>query len=186
MDEGHTFRFGEDIYTIYNVPGHSDGHVMFYGEIHKLLFSGDAFLADRVSQISDWPYSALDDPLMINLQALRRITALGPRRVLPAHGPAFDRAAERLPEIEMLHMRRMSKVLKTLSSEMTLPELCRKINVKARVLQEYRVSWADTRAYLEYLRRQGAVQKNSDGIIRYQASQTETNSSLIHITNESA
>ena len=25
LDEGDTFRFGDDVYKVYNVPGHSDG-----------------------------------------------------------------------------------------------------------------------------------------------------------------
>ncbi len=173
FDEGYTFSFGDDVYTAYDVPGHSDGHVMFLGKNHKRLFSGDAFLADHVSQISDWPYSNLENPLAANLQALRRITGLEPYQVLPAHGPLFEEAANRLLEIEKLHMRRLNKVLKTLAGKMSLPELCQNINVKARVLQEFRVSWADTRAYLEYLRRRGLIEKTMEGIILYQNSEIE-------------
>ena len=172
LDEGDTFRFGDDVYTTYNVPGHSDGHVVFLGENYKRLFSGDAFLADRVSQISDWPYSTLEDPLTTNLQALRRIMVMEPTRVLSAHGPMFEGATERLAKIEKLHLRRMTKVLKTLTGDMTLPELCQAIDVKARVLQEFRVSWADTRAYLEYLWRQGLIAKSTEGIIHYRISQS--------------
>jgi glyoxylase-like metal-dependent hydrolase (beta-lactamase superfamily II) len=172
LDGGDTFRFGDDVYTTYNVPGHSDGHVVFLGKSHKRLFSGDAFLADRVSQISDWPYSTLEDPLTTNMQALKRIMVMEPAQVLSAHGPMFEAATERLSEIEKLHLRRMTKVLKTLTGEMTLPELCLAIDVKARVLQEFRVSWADTRAYLEYLWRQGLIAKSTEGIIHYRISQS--------------
>lgn len=173
LDEGDTFRFGDDTYRVFYIPGHSDGHAVFLGENHKRLFSGDAFLADRVSQISDWPYSALEDPLTINLQALKQITALNPMQILPAHGPVFEGAGERLSEIEKLHMRRMLKVLNLVAREMTLPELCQTIKVKARVLQEFRVSWADTRAYLECLWRQGLITKSTEGIIHYQAKRTD-------------
>lgn len=173
VDEGDTFPFGDDLYTMYNVPGHSDGHGVFLGQNHKLLFSGDAFLADRVSQISDWPYSTIEDPLTTNLQALRRIMVLDPIQVLPAHGPVFEDAVDRLAEIEKLHMRRLIKVLKMLNREMTLPELCQAIKVKARVLQEFRVSWADTRAYLEWLWRQGLIAKNTEEIIHYSLNPTD-------------
>lgn len=170
LDEGDTFRFGDDVYTVYNIPGHSDAHGVFLGESHKRLFSGDAFLADHVSQVSDWPYSTLADPLAANLQALKDIVVMNPAQVLPAHGPIFEGATERLTEIDKLHKRRMTKVLKTLTRAMTLPEICQAIDVKARVLQEFRVSWADTRAYLEYLWRQGLIVKNTEGIIHYRQS----------------
>jgi glyoxylase-like metal-dependent hydrolase (beta-lactamase superfamily II) len=171
LQEGDCFCFGDDVYTMYGVPGHSDGHGVFLGQSKKLLFSGDAFMADRVSQISDWPYSSLEDPLTANMQALRRITVLNPAAILPAHGPLFDGAADRLAEIEKLHIRRLTKVLNMLKREMTLPEVCQAIKVKARVLQEYRVSWADTRAYLEWLWRQGLIRQNSAEIIRYSPNQ---------------
>lgn len=169
LDEGDTFRFGDDICTAYYLPGHSDGHGVFLGEKHKCLFSGDAFLADHVSQMSDWPYSTLENPLTANLQALRDIMVMGPAQVLPAHGPIFEGARERLAEVEKLHRRRMTKALKTLTGEMTLPEVCQAIGVKARVLQEFRVSWADTRAYLECLWGQGLIEKSTEGIIRYRS-----------------
>jgi len=167
MDPGETFRFGDDSYQVLAIPGHSDGHVMFLGEQHKRLFSGDSFLASHVSQISDWPYSWLEDPLSVNLEMLRQIVEMNPELVLPAHGPGFRGATERLTAVEAQHRRRMNKVLDKLQGEMTLIEVCQAINVKARVLQEFRVSWADTRAYLECLWRQGLIDKDIDEMIRY-------------------
>ena len=99
-----------------------------------------------------------------------------PAQVLPAHGPIFEGATERLAEIEKLHRRRMTKVLKALTGEMTLPELCQAIDVKARVLQEFRVSWADTRAYLECLWRQGLIAKSTEGVISYRTNQADGDS----------
>jgi len=167
VDPGHTFRFGDDIYQVLAIPGHSDGHLMFLGQQGRWLFSGDAFLAEHVSQISDWPYSNLEDPLTENLRALRQIVKQDPALVLPTHGPGFTGAGSRLEAIEAQHNRRMTKVLEKLTGAMTLIEVCQAINVKARVLQEFRVSWADTRAYLECLWRQGLIEKDLDEIIRY-------------------
>lgn len=167
LDENDSFTFADDTYRVLSIPGHSDGHLMFLGERGKWLFSGDAFLAEHVSQISDWPYSTLEDPLTENLNALGSIVRLEPALVLPTHGPAFTGAAERLEAIEAQHQRRMNKVLGKLAGKMTLIELCQAINVKARVLQEFRVSWADTRAYLECLWRRGLIEKETGDMIRY-------------------
>jgi hypothetical protein len=61
----------------------------------------------------------------------------------------------------------MAKVLEKLERELTLIEVCQAINVKARVLQEFRVSWADTRAYLECLWRRGLIDKTVDDMVHY-------------------
>lgn len=167
IEEGNIFSFGDETYRVFPAPGHSDGHLMFLGEKHQWLFSGDAFLAEHVSQISDWPYSALEDPLTENLKALNRIVKLEPAVILPTHGSCFTGAGQRLEQIEDQHGRRLNKVLEKLTGEMTLIEVCQAINVKARVLQEFRVSWADTRAYLECLWRRGLIDKDLGEIIRY-------------------
>lgn len=167
IDEGDVFNFGDETYRVFRAPGHSDGHIMFLGEKHRWLFSGDAFLAEHVSQISDWPYSTLDDPLTENLESLREIVLREPAVILPTHGACFTGAGQRLEEIEAQHQRRMNKVLEKLQGKMTLIEVCRAINVKARVLQEFRVSWADTRAYLECLSRRGLIEKEIGGTVCY-------------------
>lgn len=167
LEPGQLFRMGDDIYSFLPVPGHSDGHVMFMGSLHRRILSGDSLLFDRVSQISDWPYSVLENPLEIQLGALKEIAGLNPGVVLTAHGPIFEGVETRVAEIEKLHQRRLDKVLNMLQREFTLPELCQTINVRARVLQEMRVSWADTLAYLECLWRQGKISKRQDQFILY-------------------
>lgn len=167
LEPGQTFRMGDDRYGFLPTPGHSDGHVMYMGIEHRRILSGDSLLADRVSQISDWPYSKLDNPLAIQLEALREVGNNGPGVVLTSHGPIFKGVPARLPEIEKQHQKRLDKVVRMLQKNMTLPELCQAINVKARVLQEMRVSWADTRAYLEFLWRQGKISKREDEFIMY-------------------
>jgi len=167
IDEGEIFSFGDETCRVLPAPGHSDGHLMFLSEKNQWLFSGDAFLAEHVSQISDWPYSTLEDPLTENLESLREIVLREPALVLPTHGPCFTGAFERLEAIEAQHKRRMNKVLEKLQGEMTLIEVCQAINVRARVLQEFRVSWADTRAYLECLWRRGLIGKEIGETIRY-------------------
>ncbi|MDD3893774.1 MAG: MBL fold metallo-hydrolase [Syntrophomonadaceae bacterium] len=167
LESDQLFRMGDDQYEFILVPGHSDGHVMYVGLNQKRVLSGDSMLFDRVSQISDWPYSVLDNPLEVQLNALRELAKKDPGVVLTAHGPIFEGIPSRIVEIENLFQRRLNKVLNLLQRDFTLPELCQTINVRARVLQEMRVSWADTRAYLEYMWRQNKISKHQDRYIKY-------------------
>lgn len=167
LEAGHTFHLGDDEYETLPSPGHTDGHVSFLGKRRKRLLSGDALCLDRVSQLSEWPYSSLTNPMQVQMQALHDIVDRGVTQVLAGHGVVFDTVRERLTEIEEEHRKRINKVEKTLQREMTLVEVCRILDVKARTPHEMRVSWGDTRAYLEYLWQQGRITKNTGPVISY-------------------
>lgn len=168
MPEEDLFELGDDLYRTLPAPGHSDGHVLFLGDKHGRLFSGDGFLQDRVSQVSDWPYTFLENPLQVHLDALKNLADLPISKIYPGHGPAFTEVCDRLSAVEQHHNRRLNKVRRTLTETMDLAQLCTAINVVARVPQEFRVSWADTRAYLEYLSWTGEVDKRIAETVRYQ------------------
>ncbi|MGE5397354.1 MAG: MBL fold metallo-hydrolase [Chitinophagales bacterium] len=168
LKKDHRFRLGDDIYQPAAVPGHSDGHMVFLGLNKGRLLSGDALLGDWIPQASDWPYSALDNPIGLNLEALKELAKNPLNTVLPGHGNSFTGVMERVEAVEKQHERRMSKIERTLlGKEMTLFEICSEINVGARVLQEMRVSWADTLGYLELLCFRGRVEKRIGGLINF-------------------
>ncbi|MGE5404305.1 MAG: MBL fold metallo-hydrolase [Candidatus Saccharibacteria bacterium] len=167
LDDGAVIFLDNQEFEVIRVPGHTDGHISFYSIDSGLLISGDTLLNDRVSQISDWPYTMLSNPLEAHIKGLERLAELQVTLVLPAHGPYFTDVTGRKEAAMNQHNRRMSKVLRTLDSNLTLCELCLKIGVAARVLQEMRVSWADTLGYLEYLHHQGKICRIIDHTIKF-------------------
>ncbi len=167
MPVGESFRLGDDVYEILAAPGHTAGHVVFLGQEHRRLFSGDVLCSDRVSQISEWPYLSPEDPLGEHLQSLQSIVARGVADVCAGHGAFISDASGRLREVENEHDKRIGKAANMVSEAMTLPEICRALGVGARSHHEMRVSWGDTRAYLEHLVRQGKILKSTSPLIRY-------------------
>ena len=78
----------EPLTAIYT-PGHSPDHVVFWHEPSGTVFTGDLVVPGG----SVWiPWSRGGD-LVQYLASLERVLALGPRLILPAHGPAVPEPA---------------------------------------------------------------------------------------------
>jgi glyoxylase-like metal-dependent hydrolase (beta-lactamase superfamily II) len=91
-------------------PGHSPGHVCLFERESRLLFAGDHILPDLSPNIGLHPQST-PDPLHDYLEGLRRMAALEPARVLPAHGRPFATVAERVEALTRHHRRRLDQIL---------------------------------------------------------------------------
>ena len=92
-------------------PGHSPGHICLYEATDGLLFAGDHILPDLSPNIGLHPQST-PDPLHEYLEGLRRMAALRPRRVLPAHGRPFTDATGRVDSLVSHHQRRLDQIVK--------------------------------------------------------------------------
>src|SRR5262249_11470891 len=91
-------------------PGHSPGHITLFEKESGLLFAGDHILPDLSPNIGLHPQST-PDPLHDYLSGLRRMAALEPRQVLPAHGRPFTDVDARVETLARHHMRRFDQVL---------------------------------------------------------------------------
>jgi glyoxylase-like metal-dependent hydrolase (beta-lactamase superfamily II) len=75
-----------DALTVLHTPGHAPDHVAFWHEESGTIFSGDLVVLGG-SVMIHWSRGG---DLGQYLDALERLRALAPRRLLPAHGPAID------------------------------------------------------------------------------------------------
>ena len=88
VDEGDRVVVGDDGVTVLRTPGHSPDHVAFWHEASRTAFTGDLVAlgssvmihASRGGNLSDY------------LASLRRLLALEPHGLWPAHGPRVDDA----------------------------------------------------------------------------------------------
>jgi glyoxylase-like metal-dependent hydrolase (beta-lactamase superfamily II) len=101
-------------------PGHSPGHLCFYDEGNKLLFSGDHILVEITPHISP-SHMTSHDQLGQYLDALRKVQHLDVELVLPAHERPFDYLRQRVDEILEHHSGRLEEVLVALSGRMLTP-----------------------------------------------------------------
>ena len=88
LAEGDTLHVGSHAFTVWHVPGHAPGHVLFVGE--TVAFVGDLIFAGSIGR-TDLP---LSDPAAMR-RSLERAATLPPAMVLhPGHGPSTEMARE--------------------------------------------------------------------------------------------
>ena len=95
LDGAETLVMGRTSLHVEWTPGHSPGHICLFGATDGLLFAGDHVLPDLSPNIGLHPQST-PDPLHEYLDGLRRVAALKPRRVMPAHGRPFTDVSARV------------------------------------------------------------------------------------------
>jgi glyoxylase-like metal-dependent hydrolase (beta-lactamase superfamily II) len=157
VDDGDVIDLGDRRLRVIWTPGHTDGHAALYDEGDGVLFAGDHVLPHITSNISLYPWSR-EDPLGDFLGALRAVRALRVRRVLPAHGDAFDDLGGRVDELLEHHRIRLGAVLDLVQGrERDAYAICRDLFPRLRNAHEERFALAETLAHLRHLERRGSV-----------------------------
>jgi glyoxylase-like metal-dependent hydrolase (beta-lactamase superfamily II) len=100
------------------------------------------------------------DPLHEYLDGLRRMAALKPRLILPAHGRPFADAAGRVERLAEHHQRRMEKVMAILTdAELTGWEVALRLWGPREQLYEKRLALQEGLAHLQALAVEGLLEK---------------------------
>jgi glyoxylase-like metal-dependent hydrolase (beta-lactamase superfamily II) len=86
LTDGQLVPTGDGNLEALHTPGHAPDHVVLWHADSRTLFGADLVQLGRTVVI---PASAGGD-LTAYLRSLRRVQALGPVRVLPAHGPVIE------------------------------------------------------------------------------------------------
>ena len=96
LADDEEIRIGGTSLTVVHTPGHSPDHVAFWHEESRTAFTGDLVTQGGTVMIG-WSHGG---DLLQYLSSLKRILALNPSRLLPAHGPVVTApgdAADRPP-----------------------------------------------------------------------------------------
>ncbi len=86
LADGDRIATGEGELEVVHTPGHAPDHVVLWHEESRTIFGADLMQLGNSVAI---PASNGGD-LAAYLRSLRRVQALRPSRVLPAHGPVID------------------------------------------------------------------------------------------------
>jgi glyoxylase-like metal-dependent hydrolase (beta-lactamase superfamily II) len=116
LDGAESIPMGSHTVRVEWTPGHSPGHICLYDAADGVLFAGDHILPDLSPNIGLHPQST-PDPLHEYLEGLRRMAALKPKVVLPAHGRPFTTVASRVDALVAHHHRRLDQILEIIGPE---------------------------------------------------------------------
>lgn len=98
LAEGDTLKLGADTWTVWDVPGHSPGHILLYNSACDLILGGDLLFRNGYGRV-DLPGS---DPNQMAASLRRLLDLPDHTRVLPGHGPETTIGAERDWMLELL------------------------------------------------------------------------------------
>jgi glyoxylase-like metal-dependent hydrolase (beta-lactamase superfamily II) len=141
-------------------PGHSPGHICLHEHADGLLFAGDHILPDLSPNIGLHPQST-PDPLHEYLDGLRRMAALEPKRVLPAHGRPFENAKARVEALIAHHRRRLDQIMEIVGrDEKSAWQVALELWGPRENLYEKRLALQEGLAHLQALAVEGRVSKS--------------------------
>lgn len=86
VGDGDPIRAGDTEVVALHTPGHAPDHLCFWHAPSRTVFGGDLVIKGT----SVWIPARLGGSLRAYLESLRRVLALEPARLLPAHGPVID------------------------------------------------------------------------------------------------
>jgi glyoxylase-like metal-dependent hydrolase (beta-lactamase superfamily II) len=160
LDGAEDVAMGRHTMHIEWTPGHSPGHVCLYEKGSGLLFAGDHILPELSPNIGLHPQST-PDPLHDYLQGLRRMAALEPKEVLPAHGRPFATIASRVEALTRHHLRRFDQILEIVDGdEKTGWQVALELWGPRENLYEKRLALQEGLAHLQALAVEGRVAKS--------------------------
>lgn len=118
IEPGERIPAGDGMLRALATPGHAPDHCCFFDESTGDLFCGDLLRAGGTIVI---PASRGGD-LAHYLESLRLVRDLGPRRLLPGHGPAIDDPQRAVDEYLRHRAERHAQVLHAVGAGCRTPE----------------------------------------------------------------
>lgn len=110
LGDGERLTAGGEPLDVLHTPGHSPDHLVFWHAPTRTAFTGDLVVQGSSVMIQASQGGSLGD----YLASLRRLLALAPQRLLPAHGPEVTSPAGLLTQYLEHRLQREEQVLEAL------------------------------------------------------------------------
>jgi glyoxylase-like metal-dependent hydrolase (beta-lactamase superfamily II) len=131
------------------------------------LLAGDQVLAKITPNIGLWPLSE-PDPLGRYLTSLQQLTNLEVQLALPGHRDLITDWPGRIAEIQQHHTSRLEEMLALIDGNgATAYQVCTQVFGANLSMHEIRFAVAETLSHLEYLVKQGQVQREEGQVWLY-------------------
>ena len=156
---GDLFNVGDYHFKVYDLMGHTPGHIGLYDSEKKIMFSGDTVLDPMTPNITYWG-SKYTSILGSYIQTLENLKKLDLEKMFATHRKIITNPIERINEIIFHHYDRMQEILDAMEYNKiyTVRDLSAKISwqIKADSWDDFPKSqkWfavGETMAHMEYL-----------------------------------
>jgi glyoxylase-like metal-dependent hydrolase (beta-lactamase superfamily II) len=145
---------GVTLRAIYT-PGHASDHLCYYLEEEHAVFTGDVVLAGSTTVIP-----AEDGDLLDYMNSLRRLQALGVRRIYPAHGPVVEDGPALIAEYIEHRLLRERQILDVLTGgPATIPGIVERVYA-AVPKSLHLMAGQSVASHLKKLAREGRVREH--------------------------
>src|SRR5262245_900068 len=156
IDDGAVVATGGATLRAVFTPGHARDHLCFYLEEERALFTGDVVLGAGTTVIGE------DGDLADYLASLRRLQALDPAVIYPAHGPAIRNPAEKLEQYIAHRLLREAQILDALAAGVDdVPALVARLYSDVPRFLHFAAAMSVT-AHLRKLAAEGRVRADGD------------------------
>jgi glyoxylase-like metal-dependent hydrolase (beta-lactamase superfamily II) len=159
LSDGQLIDAGDDVLEVVHTPGHAPDHICFWQQSSSTLFSGDLVVAGSTVVIP----ASHGGSLTQYLRSLRRISALSPSRLLPAHGPAIDDPQAIIRQYIDHRRARERQVLSALDAGPTSVELITETIYVGLSAPLVPMAQESVRAHLEKLKDEGRARQDERG-----------------------
>lgn len=175
LEDGMMFEMAGQSWQVIMGNGHSPEHACLYSKALNVVISGDQLLPRISSNVSVHPTEPEANPLDDWLKSCEKLIAALPEDVLvlPAHNEPFFGAHKRLQHLIDGHVIALDRLMSRLQKDqMKVPDTFISLFGRKIKLDEMGMASGEAIAHLNYLRRQGSVDRRTgqDGVHRYFAS----------------
>ena len=155
-------------------PGHTPGHICFYEESARVIFTGDHILPKITPNVSVRS-SKESDPLADYIDSVNKLKNLEVDWVFPAHQHEFPNLDKRLDDLLTHHESRVQEIIDAVEFEThSAYEVASNVSWNVGDWKDMdrflrRSATGETLSHLEYLRNKKIISsvKDSDGIVRW-------------------
>ena len=109
VSDGQLVTYGNYIFMVIDVPGHTPGHVALFDPQRRFLICGDHVLGSITPNITAW--ADVEDSLGDYLRSLDKILRLPVQQSYPGHRAIIPDTHVRVRQLHNHHERRLSEVL---------------------------------------------------------------------------
>jgi glyoxylase-like metal-dependent hydrolase (beta-lactamase superfamily II) len=161
IEDGDTIRVGDIDIEVVWTPGHAPGHCVMYLPRRKIMIVGDHLLPKITPHVGLFP-GTNGNPLADFIDSQRKVQRYEVGLVLPAHGGPFTDHRHRANQIIQHHALRLQEILDLLKKRpRTAYDVAAHVfsfNIDSSIAVQFPATF-ETLAHLEYLRRQGTVER---------------------------